>query len=225
VTESVFAKFRPKVYPYIYDGSLFVGRHVGGTPSDPKVAESYIRTKLDDADDIIQQAVSEIMLERGLTKTEAAAELALRKHLNGYKRDPERGLYAEGRTLKACLKEAAGILIQTHWPKKTWGNHSSKKGTKGFMPEHIFVLEDRLYFGVNEPTGVQQRFIATHRGTGIQMEEYIDDAKIDFTVGCDYLFSEEDWGFLWSTAEQNGWGASRSQDYGKFAVTRWDPRF
>jgi hypothetical protein len=224
---SVFAKFIPEVYEHNYSGSLLVSRLVGGTPSDPRVAEGWIKSKLQDSDDLIQQAVAEIMVERGLERNEAAAELARRKHLNGFKRDGVGGpLYIEGRQLKACLKEAGGILISTHWKNRKWG--ATNKGTLGFMPEHIFVLEDKLYIKdangkpVTEPTGIQQRFVSTFRGTGIQLEEHVDQAVINFTVGTDYEFSEKDWGFLWVTAQQNGLGASRSQGFGTFSAEVWE---
>lgn len=217
---SVFAKYEPQVYQHRFAGQIVIRRLVGGTPSDPKVAEGWIKSKLGDSDDLIQSAVAEIMVERNLPKTEAAEELARRKHLNGFKSN-ERGLYIEGRQLKACLKEAGGILISTHWKQRKWG--ATNKGTLGFMPEHVFVLEDNLYLGVKQPTGVQQRFVSTFRGTGIQLEEYVEDAVLDFTIGTDYEFSEKDWGFLWVTAQQNGLGASRSQGYGTFEVTKWEP--
>lgn len=216
---SVFAKFIPEVYKYRFEGTLNVSRLVGGTPSDPRVAEGWIKSKLQDSDDLIQQAVAEIMVERGLPRDEAAAELARRKHLNGFKSN-EKGLYVEGRQLKAALKEAGGILIATHWKGRKWG--ATSKGTLGFMPEHIFVLEDKLHLGVTEPTGIQQRFVSTFRGTGIQLEEYVDSAIINFTIGTDFEFSEADWGFLWVTAQQNGLGASRSQGFGTFSVERWE---
>jgi hypothetical protein len=220
MTTSVFEKHVPRILKHRYAGSLLVHHLVGGTPSDPKVAEGWIRSKLDSTDALVQDAVAEIMEERGLESSEAAAELARRKHLNGFRRD-DSGLYIEGRCLKACLKEAGGILISNLWAKRKWG--STSKGTLSFLPEHLSIDEDRLYLGVTEPTGVDQRFISTFRGTGIQLEEYVDDAKISFTLSTDYDFSDDDWGDLWVTAErQVGLGASRSQGFGKFVVTSWE---
>ena len=36
-----------------------------------------------------------------------------------------------------------------------------KKGLKAWFPEHVFVQEDRLYLGVEEPMRVNQRFAHT----------------------------------------------------------------
>ncbi len=214
---SVFSK--PKwisaAYPHRYNGTLVVTCIAGGTPTDPKVAEGWLKTKLADKDDLIRDAVAEVMVERGVTADEAAGIVDTNKHLNGFKRGAH-GLYIEGRQLKACIKEAASI----RWPNAKWG--PTRKGTRSFFPEHLFVVEDVLPLGVNEPSGVAQRFVHTWRGSGIQYEEYVEDAKVEFTVITDYDFSAEEWALLWLTAEQQGLGASRSQGYGRFEVVRWD---
>lgn len=212
---SVFAKFIPKAYPYVYEGTLKIGRVAGGTPSDPNVAEGFIRTKLGlDNEKLIQQAVSEIMVDRGISADEAAAELAANKYLIGFKRDAN-GLYLEGRQLKAAIKEAANI----RWPKQSWG--PSRKGTKGFFAEHVFVNEDRLPLHVPEPSGVAQHFVQSRFGSSMKYLEYVDGAEVEFTVTTDYQFSAEEWGMLWLTGEQQGLGANRSQGYGKYEVIKW----
>lgn len=221
--QGVFAKWEAQAYAHAFRATLVVDRLVGGTPSDPNVAEGWIRSKLAADDDLIRQAVADLMVERGLDAETAATELARRKHLNGFKRDPVHGLYIEGRQLKACLKEAANI----RWPwqgsmqkTKTFG--AAKKTARHWWPEHIFVIEDRLYLGVERPSGVMQRFIVSRHGTGIQLEEYVDEAKITATVETDEDIPEETWAFLWLTAQRQGVGASRSQGFGRFTLTEWE---
>lgn len=212
---SVFDDYRTKAYPHTYNGTLLVATICGGTPTDPKVAEGWLRTKMADKDDLIRQMVAETMTERGVTAEEATEAVMVDKHLNGFKRDSE-GLYIEGRQLKAAIKEAANI----RWPKDRWG--PSNKGTRSFFAEHVFVLEDRLHLGVAEPTGISQRFVHTWRGNGIQYEEYVEAAKINFTLVTDHKFTAEQWAMLWLTGEQNGIGATRSQGYGRYEVVRWE---
>lgn len=212
---SVFDNYRTKAYPHTYNGTLLVATICGGTPTDPKVAEGWLRTKMADKDDLIRQMVAETMTERGVTAEEATEAVMVDKHLNGFKRDSE-GLYIEGRQLKAAIKEAANI----RWPKDRWG--PSSKGTRSFFAEHVFVLEDRLHLGVAEPTGISQRFVHTWRGNGIQYEEYVEAAKINFTVVTDHKFTAEQWAMLWLTGEQNGIGATRSQGFGRYEVVRWE---
>jgi hypothetical protein len=218
---SVFAKFRSKMYPYRFSGQLLVGVIAGGTPTDPNVAEGWLRTKLGiDRDDLIREAVAQVMVERGVTADEATKVVDTNKHLNGFKRD-EHGLYVEGRQLKAAIKEAASIAVAADKIKaRGWGK--TNKGLLSYLAEHVFVVEDRLHLGVTEPTGVMQRFVHTFRGSGIQYEEYVENAKIDFTVQADHHFSDDEWVAIWTAGEQNGIGASRSQGYGRYEVTRWD---
>lgn len=222
---SVFAGYQKKAWPFQFAGALQVATIAGGTPTDSKVAEAWLKTKLADNDDLIRELVAKTMVDRGIAADEAVKEVDTLKHLNGFKRDPERGLYIEGRQLKAAIKEAvsvafaAGKLVGKNG-KNSWGLTS--KGIHGFAAEHIVVVEDRLYLGVSEPTGVMQRFVHTFRGTGIQYEEYVEDAKIPFTVVSDHPFTEEQWAMIWLTGEQQGIGASRSQGFGRYEVVAWE---
>ena len=165
------------------------------------------------------------MVEREVDKDEAAELVDSLRHLNGFKRD-EDGLYIEGRQAKAMLKEAAmcaanaGKLRAGKWGTPTDANY--KKGLKAWFPEHVFVVEDRLHLGVEEPTRINQRFAHTSRGTGIVYEEIVDDAVIDFTVETDHKFTDVEWAMIWLQAERNGLGATRSQGFGRFVVTSWE---
>lgn len=262
---SVFAKYLPQAYPYQYRTTLAVHRLAGGIPSDPKVAEGWLKTKLvGDRDDLLRQAVAEAMAERGITAEQATAEVDTLKHLNGFKRancpDCTRGtstadptckgkheLYIEGRQAKSMIKEAANV--RWPWPMYNWtinGLRKSKSGadspaagaadsraevkgegkgksTMSYVAEHIFVQEDRLMLGVYEPDEVEQRFVHTWRGSGIQYEEILLAPTITMTVATDHDLTVEQWALLWNTAEQIGIGASRSQGFGRFEVVGWDP--
>jgi hypothetical protein len=218
---SVFAKYQAEMFPYRFIGQLHVGCIAGGTPTDPNVAEGWLKTKLGvDKDDLIREMVAQTMVERGVTADEAAKLVDTQKHLNGFKRD-EHGLYIEGRQLKAALKEAASVAVAAgKLTSRGWGK--TNKGLLSYLAEHVFVVEDRLHLGVAEATGINQRFVHTFRGSGIQYEEYVEGAKVDFTVICDHEFSEREWAAIWTSGEQQGIGASRSQGYGRYEVTRWD---
>jgi hypothetical protein len=224
---------------------LLIGTLVGGTPTDKNVAEGWLRSKLTDTDSLIQEAVAEVMLERTVagapvTKEEAAKIVDIRKHLNGFKRqrcdncgpeglcDGAHQLFMEGRHLKAAIKEAASIAMATkRIEAKGWG--ATRKSLLGFIAEHLFVQDNRLPLWteggepVTEPTGVNQQFVSTFRGSGIKNEEYVEDVVVHFTVVSDYDFTAEDLAQIWVTGEQNGFGASRSQGYGRYEVIRWEP--
>jgi hypothetical protein len=245
---SVFAKYIPKAYPHQFAVVAKVGRIAGGTPTDPNVAESWLKTKIGSSDDMIRQGVAEIMLERGISADQAVEELQRNKHLNGFKRtrcadcpdkgevclDGEHQLYIEGRQMKAAIKEAGNV----RWPNGRWSikpngevnllkkegsERTSGKATRNWLAEHVFVQEDKLLLGVSEPDGVAQRFVHTFRGSGIQYEEYVDDVELRFTVVTDAQWTPEQWGLLWLTGEQQGIGASRSQGYGRYKIIEWNP--
>ncbi len=217
---SAFAKYIPQAWPYRYRGTMHVDRICGGIPTDPKVAEGWLRTKLGATDEAqIQKQVAEVMAERGVTEQEAVEEVNTNRHLNGFKRD-ESGLYIEGRQLKAAIKEAASVAVAAgKLNSRGWGK--TNKGLLNFLAEHVCVVEDRLPLGVTEPTGVNQRFVSTWRGTGIQYEEYVDGPEVGFTILTDYEFTEEQWAMIWLTGSQQGIGATRSQGYGRYTVTEW----
>lgn len=216
--KSVFDKYEAQAYPFNFGVTLHIPRIAGATPTDPRVAEGWLKTKLGwDNERLIQEAVAEVMAERGVTIQEATEQVNANRNLVGFKKDDE-GLYIEGRIVKAMIKEAANI----RWPKRRWG--PSNKGTLGFWAEHVFVQEDRIHLGVTEPTGVNQGFVHTFRGAAIKYEEFVDNTKISFTVATDFDFDKEDketWPLLWLTAQMNGLGGSRSQGNGRFKVIEW----
>lgn len=217
---SAFAEFADQAWPITFMGQLHVRTIVGGTPSDPHVAEGFLKAKLADKDDLFREQVATIMAERGVSADEALKEADQLKHLNGFKRD-ENGLYIEGRQLKAALKEAASVAVASgKLNGKSWG--ATRKSLLGYLAEHVCVVEDRLYLGVLEATGVNQKFVHTFRGSGIQYEEYVENAMIEFTIRTDHPFTREQWAMIWLTGEQQGIGASRSQGFGRYTVTRWE---
>ena len=161
------------------------------------------------------------MVERGITADEAAEQVDKLKHLNGFKRN-DHGLYIEGRQLKAAIKEAAGVARATDKLKMKWG--TTNKGVLGFVAEHIMVVEDTLQLDVTEPSRILQSFPKNPRTgqTGIQYTEVIDETSFDCTIIADHKFTDQEWAMLWLTGEQQGIGASRSQGFGRYEVTRWE---
>jgi hypothetical protein len=222
---SFFNKYEPKAFPYQYQATIVVSTIAGGIPSNPNVAKAWLQTKTGDRDEQLRQAVAETMVERGISKDEAETLVDELQHLNGFKRTPQGLLYLEGRCMKACLKEAVNVAAnEGKITAKGWGNPDNanyRKGIKAWFPEHVFITDDKLLMGVTEPSGVVQRFVHTPRGTGIQYEEYVDQAKMEFGVETDHQFTEEEWAMIWLTAERQGIGASRSQGFGRFTIIGW----
>lgn len=233
-TRNVFAEYIPQVYPFTFAGRLHIERLMGGTPSDPNVAEGWLKSKMGiTKEEALQEAVAEVMAARGCTEEEALADVNRRKHLNGFKKNEDGDLYIEGRHLKAALKEAASVARAAENLASRFG--TTNKGTLSFVAEHIIVVEDRLVLGkFNPATGkvenvtecdeIVQSFPRNPmtRQTGIQYTEAVDDAVIEFTVQTDWPFTAKEWAAIWVTGGNQGIGASRSQGYGRYKVTRWD---
>jgi hypothetical protein len=224
---SAFDSFRKDAYPFQYRGQLNVAHLVGGVPSDPKVAEGWIKTKLGMTAEVeFQKFVAQTILERGVTEKEAVEIANTMKNLNGFKRGEKDGdhpgeLYIEGRQLKAALKEAINVAVAAgKLNGRGWGK--TNKGILGFAAEHVFVVEERLYLGVTEPSEIQQRFVHTWKGAGIQYEEMVHDAIVTFTIVADYEFSDKEWAQIWLTGEKQGLGATRSMGYGTYRIEEWD---
>lgn len=229
----VFAAWDKKAWPVKYEGRLhFVSPVHGGTPTNSKVATSWLRTKFEESDEGIQARVAEIMLERQIDVKEAIKVVGDLKLLKGFKLD-EHGLYLEGRHQKANLKEAASVAVAAgKISQKGWGVASTAgKFLTRYLPEHLFIEEQKLYLltdddkHVTEPTGIEQRFVTTFNGTGITYEEYVVDCNINFTVVTDYDFTGKDedfWPLVWKTGGKQGLGATRSMGYGEYIVTKWN---
>ena len=226
VVKSAFPEFRAAAWPYKFHGTMHIGTLVGGTPTDPKVAEGWIKTKLGvQADEVVQQAVAKVMAETGSTVDEAAKTVADDRHLNAFKRDPEKGLYIEGRQLKSAIREAASVAYAVGKILNDKGNNSwgrTGKGIHGFAAEHIQVVDDRIYLERLAADNVAQKFVHTFHGSGIQYEETVSDVELHFTVQSDYDFSREFWAMLWLTGEYQGLGAARSQGFGRYTITEWE---
>lgn len=221
---SVFSDWQDKVYKSRYGATLLVYELHGGVPMNPNVAKKWLEVVMAGSESHLatlkDQIIDEIGLDQGLlTDDELLEEMTRRNNLNGFKRTDDQ-LFIEGRQVKAMLKEAASIAVAGgHLNSRGWGK--TNKGLLGFLSEHLFVEENRIPLGVTEPSGIHQRFVSTWKGTGIQLEEYVTDAKPSFTVATDYDWPRDFWPTIWTVAEKNGLGAARSMGFGTFEVTEW----
>ncbi len=226
-TSSVFEKYRRKNYPHVFEGTIHLDSIAGGVPLNPDVLEYHLKSKTGASDDLVRAQVAEIMMESdGASLDEAIEKAAKLKSLTGFRKD-KNGCYIMGYQLKKCLREAALIAASEKRIPQKWGGASDAgKALKSWFPEHVFVLEDKLYLGVDEPSEVAQSFVHKigPRGpvSAIQNTEIIYGADLTFTIETDYEFTDEQWAAIWTTAEHSGLGAARAQGFGTFSVTKWD---
>jgi len=177
----VFEEFVEETWKFQYKAVLQFVDIAGGVPSDPKVAEGWIKSKAKDPnkEDRIRAEVAKLMEERKLSEDEAAAELNALRNCNGFRRDKVTGqLYFEGRQAKAALKEAVSVAVAAgNLEARKWGN--TNKGAISFAAEHIQVLTEQVFLthldgsAVKSPTKVLQTFPVNPitKQTGIQYTE------------------------------------------------------
>lgn len=225
------------VFDYRYEAEILLHNIYGGIPANPKVVEGWIRRAMgglegETTSDDLRRMVVNTLIERhqgeieGLrsmdeeTLIEAIKEVA-DLTINGFKRTEAGELYIEGRQVQAMLKEAANVSVAAgDFKARGWGK--TNKGLMSFLPEHMVVPELIIPLGVTEPTGVDMNFVHTWQGSSIKREEYVENAKVRFTVLTDWDFGNDFWTSVLTRAQVLGLGASRSQTRGRFEFLRWD---
>jgi hypothetical protein len=227
---SVFASAQDRVWKWRYGATIQVDSIAGGIPTDEKVAESWLRTKIEDKDDAVRRAVAETMAERAVSAEEAVKLVGSAKHFTGFKKDTE-GLYIDGRQVKAALKEAVMVAVAAgNVPLRSWGVTS--KFAKGFVAEHIMVTNDKVHIfnpedgkNVLTASGIVQQFVHTQYGSAPHYKEHVTPAVLKFEVITDFDFDaacDGFWEIVWLTGQEQGVGASRSGGFGRYKVTQWD---
>jgi len=143
----VFLEFEERAWPYMFTVGFRIAAIAGGIPSDPMIAESWIRTKIvGKTDEEYRVMAAQTMLDREVPLDQAITEVNIQKNLNGFKRDVNLGMYVEGRQVKAALKEAVSVAVaspETKMDIRSWGN--TRKYLTNYLPEHVFVDETRIY--------------------------------------------------------------------------------
>lgn len=225
MTESPFAKYEEEAWPWKWRCTLHLYSIAGGVPSDPAVAEAWIRSKVQGPDEQLKRMAAEAVAARGITEEAAIEELNRLKHLNGFKRDADGGLFIEGRQVKAALKEGASVAAAAgKLALQKWGK--TNKYIHGFVAEHMHVPDEIIYLGRDEPDEIAQSFPENKRigQRGIQLTEVCKNVDITFGVISDWDFTPREWAMIWLTGAEQGLGACRSQGYGRYSHDiGWEP--
>lgn len=214
----------------IYGARLaFRDKLIGGIPKAPNLIEGWLRARagVDDVQDL-RLAVLRTLEEVGSATSEASTEdglahptlLASQKRTTGFKVG-DAGLYVEGRQVKAMLKESTNIVFAG----ERWG--PTKKASRSFLAERVFVEPDRIMLGVAEPTGVELvvGHIAGATGPRSTLTNYecVERPEIEFRVMVMHdCIGAAQWRDIWTHAQENGFGTLRSQGHGRFDVIEWE---
>lgn len=226
---SVFADAISSVWKNRYTATINVVDLTGGIPSDTKLIEGWVKSKITaDGDDLIRDRIAQAIVERGLTADQAAEEVAHEISANGFRRtpQPEGYLFIGGYQIKAALKEAVNIAVAGgHLASRGWGK--TNRGSTAFTAEHVMVPDHTILItrdGVplTQPDEIVLRFAHTRQGSGIVREEVCYGVDLTFQVWTDVPDYEKHWPAIWTLGEQQGIGASRSLSRGRYAVTKWE---
>ncbi len=208
----------------------YTGRIMGGVPQKPEAIEGWILRSLQGGDAELYQAMQETLEQIGIESNadmtyeelkDAAKKVASKQHGNTFRRDAN-GLFIAAYQIKAAIKENVNILYAG---KEKWGK--TKKGPKSFVAERVFIDEDRVYLGRQEPDGVhlQVGHVTGPQGprSTLTYFDYVEQPEITFTVSSlrDEVTPQQ-WKEIFIAMQRNAIGALRSMGYGQFRVTAFD---
>lgn len=204
-------------------------RIVGGTPTDPKMIENWLKANMPNVTEEERAKLAATTVEAVKDTVDEAAG----KMWTTFKRD-EKGIYIEGRQLKAAFKEAANILREALMKQETKGDAKRSRftGLRAKLAEHLYVEDDRLYFlkdgkPVKDISGTEERPInvMTMQGprTALKRIDYVSPDGIEIRAHVRYLdagiIDEDLIHVLLDYMGWNGLGADRSLGSGQFTAT------
>ena len=191
----------------------------GGVPKNPDVLDDWVKTKTGHDDEQTAQLTEEARAALLDTVTE--------KSWNGFLADPDNGLFIEARQLKAMFKECASLLRIT----------VQKSGSKQIL-QHGFEVKAldggaRIYLGRQKADGYVEGpiHVSTAQGprTALKRVDYVEGVTLTFAVwvlrtapGEKRHLGARDIETMLALAQENGFGADRSQGRGKFDVVRFE---
>jgi hypothetical protein len=143
----------------------------------------------------------------------------------GFRAD-EKGIYIEARQVKAMIREASQRL----------GLIKRVRGTRQVIQHDVHVRAkdgtQKLYFGMERPTGTDQRAISvvTRQGprTAIKTFDFVQEGELEFVVRVlaggvgDGLVGEDELQAIMELGGELGLGADRSQGEGTFDVLSFE---
>lgn len=247
--KNIWADAVDELWCHRWEVTILVQRLLGGCPGDSEAIEGWLanaaRGKDAQAKKIfIESLAMEVKQEMAETLSLLSEQEADKRVLHEaakktsgqvFKRDEARNgeLYEEARKVASMLRETACI----QWPNKDSGRPAFMgKHPSSWWPEHVKVIgagpnadimDDRLYLGRKEPDEYEVRLVHVKdmRGnplSGFSMHERVNDALISFTLVSDRDIPVKFWRTLFARAMPLGFGATRSQGYGRFEVVAFE---
>ncbi len=182
---------------------------LGGIPKNPEMIKGWLNAKVTKGELKVSEKEAEAMI--AATAEEMNASTQENKSWTGFKSD-DTGLYIEGRQVKAMMKECATTL-------KLMVKH---RGLKQVLQHGTAIKPQRLYLGKKEPDGYEEGVCHTWRGSALKRNDFVERCTIEFEIWVvdTKILTEKLVNMLFELGQENGIGASRSQDFGKFHVIK-----
>lgn len=224
--KDLFAEFKKDDWaPFVrYRVHLKIGTIVGGTPKNKQLIEAWVNAK---NKELGAQEREELANATEEEMGDLQAKIGDDKG-TGFRKD-DRGLFIEGRHVKAMLKENANVIKNiTPGGRKPKGQGGGEApgitNLKSKVAERLFIEEDRIHLGRIEPDAIEEKpiHVMTRQGSrdSIKRVELVNNAEISFTLrrhrGNDV--PEKTMLAILDYAQTMGLGADRSQGRGQFQV-------
>ncbi len=221
----------------------FASPCIGGIPNAKNLIKGWLGTKnLATTEAELDELVNATAADLGGKVEEKASAM-----WTVFKRD-EKGIYLEGRQVKAMFKESSNILrdmlVKAEGKgkvKKAGEERSRFSNLKSRVAERLYVEEDQIYLFrlqdgngpsviLKEADGSEERpiHVTTPMGprTALKRTDFVNaGTRASFTVKTlnDNVVDQELLAVLLEHSAENGLGADRSQGNGKFTVVEIAP--
>ncbi|MDQ3539585.1 MAG: hypothetical protein M3440_02755 [Chloroflexota bacterium] len=211
----------------------FTGRVMGGVPQKPEMIEGWLRQRITGGDEEVRAMMVNTLDELGVDVAagmsmeelkEAAKRVAAEQHGNTFRRD-ERGLFLAAYQFKAAMKENVSILFP--YSEKANRMGPTSKAARAFWAERVFVDDERVYLGRDEPDGIHLQIghISGPKGprSTLTYYDFVEQGSCTFTVSSlQDMVGGDMWRDTFLAMQRNGIGALRSLGYGQMKVTGFE---
>lgn len=195
----------------------FTGRLMGGTPSDPKAIIGKLEAE--GRGDLAAEVAAEVGVDmEAPPEKEVVSRLVFKRN--------EGGLYVEGYTWKAHLKDAAKVLATVM--KSVAGGKEKVANFRAKVADRVYVVEDHIPIlresgaSVTEPDDefVHPVQVMTPKGprSSVKVNDVVVGAAMAFTLRVldDRVISEEMIRDLFAYGSMHGYGAERGLQQGRY---------
>jgi len=191
------------------------GPFAAAIPKMPKEIESMLSHRMPTKEPENATPIDELAAQ---VAAEVGAEEEPQPGWATFKRDNE-GFYYEGRCVRGHIKDCA-TQVSVFYP--------AIKAFKAKVANKVYVETDKIYLGVSEPAGTEQRFIQVMTRQGprstYKFIDYVESPRLAFVLKVldDGVITEEHLRAIFEYGAVHGIGQERSQSWGRYSIARFE---